>query len=246
MELGEDFSPPPAFVEARQLFRELQLPVVFRSDETQRDWSHSPELPLVCRWLDSVRPGQTVEIEVVRWASIFLKSAWKALPRRTITGHRRHFNEVSQRAADLAEALREGSPLPLVLDEGFNGHRLWQLMSEEEEEAIFGVRPPSSDLDASASYSNLRYALPSLPELLDRLAQRAEAAAKLAPRHSQPNRRNAGRADFLRSMHRVLIARYGQSSVEVLASISTIVFSQTMDAELVRKLLSSADRKKRA
>lgn len=80
--------------------------------------------------------------------------------------------------------------------------------------------------------------LPTVQELLERVASAAQRLEKQGPIHAQPNKRGAERGYFVRRMGEVFQRRYGEQPHEVLAALTTIALGEATERELVAKLLA--------
>jgi hypothetical protein len=98
------------------------------------------------------------------------------------------------------------------------------------------LSPPPADVDPEHELKRGLRFLPSLPELLDLLAERAKLHAPRTPMHSRPESRGAQHRPFIQHMSDYFFSRYGARLHKTVATITAVIFGMNEDAVSVDRV----------
>lgn len=198
-----------------------------------------PDSRTIREWIKDPR-----EFDVLVWLATFVLREWETLPHRTRAQHRELFQRIARLCRELGAALDEtGDGYVRGGGFGLGGVGVRQLMTDEESALFYAVCArsfkslyPDSTEDVIIELTEPK--LPSINELLERVASAAQRLEKDGPLHSQPTKRGAKRGYFVRRMGELFLQRHGEQPHEVIAALTTIALGEATDRELVAKLLA--------
>lgn len=214
------------FLAAARQFASLRMPFRLSDDgELATKPSLHADGKIIRDWLISLRRDSD-EFDVIVWLARAIRSDWAIQPRRTPSQHRALFKRINELCIELRGAIAETGDY-YMRGGGFGlRHATINTLLKVSE---------IDDLEAASDSTILT--LPSIEDLLNRLADAANRLEKSGPMHNQPTKRGAERGYFVRRMGEIFAQRYGQQPCEVLAALTTIALGVETDRELVAKLL---------
>lgn len=200
-----------------------------------------PELMVVRRWLERIgNPDVSREMLVIRNLCRAVRSEWMSLPKLTKAEHEKLYRRVTSLCDQLRDALNETGHFYMRGGGwGLQGAVVGDLLTDAE-------RSNWNVVLAGAGYTleseEVTGVFPAMEDLLARLAAAAVRLQAQGPVHTQPNKRGAESGYFIRRMGELLMQRYAQRPMDVLAALATAVFDKDVDRELVAKLLKQPER----
>lgn len=206
------------------------------------DPAEHPDSRVVRDWLARTKRNSE-DFGVIVWAASFVRSEWVMIPHRTQAQHRALFRRIAELASDLAKTM-DDTGTPYVRGGGYGMEFMGVRSLLTGSEAAEFVSSCAHDMetqnrsDTVAGFMEHEPSLPTVQELLERVASAAQRLEKQGPLHAQPNKRGAERGYFVRRMGELFQRRYGEQPHEVIAALTTIALGEATDRELVTKLLA--------
>lgn len=190
-------------------------------------------------WLSRIK-REPSEFDVICYLAVFVRNEWATMPRRTAKEHRALFRRIRVLCRELLKALWEtGADYIPSGGLGLRSLRMLDLITDAERAEFEADLVP---VDSGEVGDDFRLApgacLPTVAELLQRVAAAAQRLEEQGPLHAQPTKRGAERGYFVRRMGALLQQRYGEQPHEVIAALTTIALGEATDRELVTKLLT--------
>lgn len=234
---NNQFTMPPTAARAiaevhssRQSFRFLNFN---EANIIANRFNTSPDAHIIEQWLD-IRKKDNDEFEVIFWLSICVKCEWNTIPKRTKSEHRELYSRIKRLCTELTEQLEQTGDVYLR----GGGWGLQNILVDELLTNLeTNIYPPAEGEPGHFTDISVDYRLPTIAELLTRVAQAADRLNEQGPIHTQPNKLGAQRGFFVRRIGRLFMQRYGEMPAEVIAALTTIVLDEVTDRELVTKLL---------
>jgi hypothetical protein len=226
-----------AILEANRGRRSFHIASQVDLDAMKFRFDAHPDTRVLSDWI-AERGAAVNELGVLFWLGAMVMSEWEALPRLTLSEHRKLYGKIARSCSDLSSLLGQtGAEYRRGGGWGMMHPRVLDLLKPGEMDV---VRRYEQGVEERGPHEDLASAIPTVDKLLERLEEAANRLAKNGPVHSQRKKHGAARGYFVRRMGELFMQRYEECPTEVLAALSTLALDEVTDKELVAKLLKRA------
>lgn len=209
-----------------------------------------PDAHIIGDWLES-SGREATEMQVAFWLAYFVRNEWSRRPKPTPAKHRALYQRISELCIELSAAMdATGNPYQHGGGHGLTHACTRALLTDVEVDCFVYACNMARGIETKGKTPSIRdrdlweygvlgcFGLPTMQELLERVATIAERLKAEGPIHVQPAKQGAERGYFVRRTAQLFQRRYGEQPHEVIAALTTIALGEVTDRALVAKLLA--------